>query len=105
MYLECRSQELGGRGRIGWVERSRSCRVWRYRGRVLQPSVRGRYNCFDAGSGEPYLVAEPKRNGCDKLDGGFVDVDDDAREEYWLRIRNLPDCVELLSFEAQQRAR
>lgn len=32
----------------------------------------------------------PKKNGTDKLYGGVVQIDDDVREEYWTRIRNLP---------------
>lgn len=103
MYLESKSQAVGGRGRIGWVERSISCRVYHYEGKVLRISASGCYNCFDAGSGECYLVAPPKGNGHDKLHGGFVDIDDDAREEYWLRIRNRPDCVDLASFQAESR--
>lgn len=103
MYLESRSQAVGGRGRIGWVERSKACQVYRYGGRVLRMSAHGRYNCFDAGSGERYLVSEPKANGSDKLNGGCVDIDEDAREEYWLQIRNRPDCVALASFQADAR--
>ena len=103
MYLESKSQAVGGRGRIGWVERLHSCRVYRYGGKVLRMSASGRYNCYDAGSGEHYLVAEPKPNGSDKLHGGCVDIDEDAREEYWLRVRNRPDCVALTSFQAEAR--
>ena len=103
MYLESKSQAVGGRGRIGWVERPAVSRVYHYAGKVLRISTDGRYNCFDAGSGERYLVADPKSNGSDKLYGGFVDIDEDAREEYWLRVRNRPDCVELLSFQAESR--
>jgi hypothetical protein len=103
MYLEGKSQAIGGRGRIGWVEKSNACRVYRYAGLVLRISAQGLYNCYDAGSGEPYLVTDPKANGRDKIHGGFVDIDDDAREEYWLRIRNQPDCVALVSFEADSR--
>ncbi|MDR3414900.1 MAG: hypothetical protein P4L83_01825 [Nevskia sp.] len=104
MYIEAKSQAIGGRGRIGWVERPKSCRVYHYGGKVLQMSTCGPYNCFDAGSGEPYLVTQPKGNGRDKLYGGFVDIDDDARQEYWLRIRNRPDCVDAAFFRTDSRA-
>ncbi len=105
MYLEGKSQAVGGRGRIGWVQYSKTCRVYHFDGRVLRKSESGRYNCFDAGSGEPYLVVEPKANGCDKLYGGFVDIDRDACEEYWRRVRSKPDNVTLLSFEAGVRVK
>jgi len=103
MYMEAKSQAGSGRGRIGWVERSRSCRVYRYAGKILRISASTPYNCFDAGTGELYLVAEPKANGRDKLNGGFVDIDDDARQEYWLNVRNKPECVGLETFEAEPR--
>lgn len=103
MYMEARSQAGSGRGRIGWVERSSSCRVYRYAGKILRISASAPYNCFDAGTGELYLVAEPKPNGRDKLHGGFVDIDENARREYWLGIRNMPECVGLAAFEAGPR--
>jgi hypothetical protein len=103
MYMEAKSQAGDGRGRIGWVERSRSCRVYRYAGKVLRISTGAPYNCFDAGTGEPYLVAEPRTSGRDKLHGGFVDIDDDARQAYWLGIRNKPECIDLAAFEAGTR--
>jgi len=103
MYLEARSQAIGGRGRIAWVEHSSSCRVYHYAGVVLRISAPATYNCFDAGTGELYLVTEPKANGRDKLHGGFVDIDDDARLEYWLGVRNLPECVDLASFHTDAR--
>ena len=103
MYIERKEQAREGRGRIGWVEQSSSCRVYRYAGMVLHKSIRGQYNCFDAGSGELWLITDPKANGRDKLHGGYVDIDADAREEYWLRIRNQPDSVALESFLADPR--
>lgn len=105
MYLESKSQAVGGRGRIAWVQYSKTCRVYHYEGRVLRRSEGGRYNCFDAGSGEPYLVTEPKSNGRDKLNGGFVDIDSDARDEYWLQVRGKPDCAGFVSFEAEARVK
>jgi hypothetical protein len=103
MYIESKSQAIDGRGRIGWVERSTACQVYRYDGKVLRMAVQSLYNCFDAGSGEPYLVTEPRSNGRDKLHGGFVDIDEDAREEYWLHIRNRPECATLAFFLAEPR--
>jgi hypothetical protein len=103
MYIESKSQAVDGRGRIGWMEHSSICQVYRYEGKVLRMAMHGRYNCFDAGTGERYLVSQPKPNGRDKLHGGFVDIDEDARGDYWLRIRNRPDCAELACFMAESR--
>jgi hypothetical protein len=104
MYIESQADAVQGRGRIGWVEQLKSCRAYRYEGKTFHKSFAGRYNCFDAGTGERYLVADPKPNGRDKLHGGLVDIDEDAREEYWLRVRNLPDNAHLCSFEASPRS-
>jgi hypothetical protein len=103
MYVESKAQAASGRGRITWVELSKSCRVYRYDGRTLHKSYSGSYNCFDAGSGELFLVSDPKPNGRDKLHGGHVDIDEDVREEYWLQIRKQPESAHLSSFETTPR--
>ncbi|HEY9282242.1 MAG TPA: hypothetical protein VIP46_02200 [Pyrinomonadaceae bacterium] len=59
-----------------------------------------KYNCVDAETGEQYWVSGPKKNGEDKLYGGVVEIDEDAREEYWLNIRRLPECVNQRSYRS-----
>lgn len=103
MYIESKTQAVGGRGRIGWVEHSSTCQVYRYDGKVFRIGWRGLYNCFDAGSGEYCLVSEPRSSGREKLHGGFVDVDEDARDVYWLQVRERPDCRGLAYFLAEPR--
>lgn len=103
MYLEDKSQAVDGRGRIAWVDAVSTCRVYRYAGRAFQKKQSGCYNCFDAGTGEPVLVTEPRVSGRDKLNGGRVDIDDDAREEYWVRVRKQPQNVHLTFFLADPR--
>jgi len=93
MYVERKGDSLDGPGRICWVELSRSKRSYRYRGRELLRCVGYKYNCIDVETRERYWVSGPKRNGLDKLYGGMVEIDDDARVEYWMTIRNRPDCV------------
>jgi hypothetical protein len=96
MYVEYKGNGLDGPGRIGWVELSKSKRSYHYQGKRLQKTKGGyKYNCFDAETGEEYWVSGPKRDGTDKLYGGVVDIDDDAREEYWLNIRKKPECRHL----------
>jgi hypothetical protein len=92
MYIELKRQDgLDGPGRIGWVEMSRSRRAFRYRGKLLQKVVGFKHNCIDVETGEMFWVSGPKKNGEDKLYGGEVEIDEDAREEYWKTIRNLPE--------------
>ncbi len=101
MYVENKSYGLDGYGRIGWVEVTRTGRTFLYRGRRLAKTKSGyKYNCYDEDNGDLYWVSGPHRNGADKLYGGVVYIDDDARVEYWTRIRGRPDRA----FETQYRA-
>jgi hypothetical protein len=83
MYIEDKSGGLDGAARIGWVELSRSRRTYHYAGRHLAKTKGGyKYNCID----------EETRD-CDKLYGGLVQIDDDARHEYWTNVRGMPSRV------------
>ena len=93
MYVEHKGDELDGPGRIGWVELTRSRRAYRYRGKLLLKVAGYKYNCVEEGTGERYRVSGPKKSGEDKLYGGVIEIDEDAREEYWLNIRQMPECV------------
>lgn len=95
MYIENKSaQPPGQRGvqgpaRIGRVIFSKSLKSLSYRGRTLQRTKGGhKYNYFDVETGELYWVSGPKRNGADGLYGPRpTPIDEDAREEYWVKIR------------------
>ena len=93
IYIEYKGGGLDGPGRIGWVEFSKTGKSFYYQGKRLQ-KYKGGYkdNCFDVETGELYWVSGPKKNGLDKLYGGVVEIDEDAREEYWTKIRKLPQC-------------
>jgi hypothetical protein len=96
MYIE-EKHGLEGLGRIGWVELSRSRRSYHYRGMTFLKCVGYKYNCTDTASGVNFWITGPKRSGQDRLYGrGVVEIDEDAREEYWLRVRRCPqrlaDC-------------
>lgn len=97
MYVENKSS---GEGRIGWVEMTRTHRTYRYDGRSLLKTKSGyKYNCIDVDTKEHFWVSGPKKNGQDRLYGGVVEIDEDAREEYWSEIRNRPECIELTRFK------
>lgn len=101
MYVENKAGGLDGEARIGWVELSRSGRTFLYRGRRLAKTKSGyKYNCFDEETGDNYWVSGPHKNGADKLYGGVVAIDEDARVEYWLRIRQRPSLVHLRHYRA-----
>jgi hypothetical protein len=99
MYIECKSGGLDGPARIGWVEMSRTARSYSYGGkRFLKIKSGYKYNCIEKESGERYWISGCKKNGGDKLYGGVVEIDEDARAEYWTEIRNAPECAHLASY-------
>ena len=93
MYIECK-EDLDGPGRIGWVEISRSTRSYVYRSkRFLKIKSGYKYNCIEEETGVHYWISGAKKRGGDKLYGGLVEIDDDARVEYWTTIREKPEFV------------
>ena len=106
MYVEYKSDGLAGQGRIGWVELTRSTRSYRYKGKLLLKTKSGyKYNCVDAETGERYWVSGARRDGADRLYGGVVEVDADARQTYWADIRRRPEHVDLERFSSQRAAK
>ena len=99
MYVECKGQGLAGPGKIGWVEMTKSRSSFLYQGKTLLKTKSGyKYNCIEIESGDRDWVSGPKTRGGDTLYGGIVEIDEDAREEYWLRIRKRPESVHLTNF-------
>jgi hypothetical protein len=101
MYVELKEHDgLDGSGRIGWVELSSSHRAYHYGGRVLRKVIGFKHNCVDSKTGEAFWVSGPKKNGEDKLYGGIVQIDEDARQEYWATVRGLPERVKERSYRS-----
>ena len=102
MYIENKTGEWpDGDGRIGWVEMTRTGRTYLYRGRRLAKTKSGyKYNCIDEENGDLYWVSGPRKDGSDKLYGGVVQIDEDARIEYWTTIRRQPSLVEMTEYRA-----
>lgn len=101
MYIE-RKDDVTGPGRIGWVASSKTGRTLYYGGRSFR-SLRGRgfkANYFDIESGTWYWISRPRKDGMDSLYPAKVEIDDDARQEYWITIRGLPRSVKRSAFES-----
>src|SRR5260221_7503210 len=101
MYVENKSGGVDGDGRIGWVDLSKSGRTFHYAGRRLAKTKSGyKYNCVDEENGDRYWVSGPRKDGADKLYGGLVQIDEDARVEYWTKIRAQPSLAERTEYRA-----
>ncbi len=101
MYVEYKGDGLEGPGRIGWVSFRKNGATFFYQGRRLRKTPSGyKYNCYDIETHEHYWVSGPRKDGRDRLYAGrgVVEIDEDAREEYWISIRKLPDCKHLKKY-------
>ena len=95
MYIESKSGGLIGEARIGRVTFSKTGKTIFYDGKEFQ-SLKGRgfkANYVEVASGEKYWISGCKKDGSDRLYGERVpiEIDEDVREEYWTKIRNLPE--------------
>jgi len=100
MYIENKSggpsgdPGLIGPARIGRVSFSKTGWSLYYNGKTFR-SLNGfgfKANFYDVESGEHYWISGPKKNGEDGLYGPRpTPIDQDVREEYWTKIRKLPD--------------
>ncbi|MGC4115066.1 MAG: hypothetical protein QM765_10730 [Myxococcales bacterium] len=105
MYVEKKSGTTG-EGRIGWVELTRTGRSFTYAGRRLLKVRSGyKYNCIDEETGDRYWVSGPRKDGADHLYGSVVQIDEDARLEYWTQIRGEPERVEALEYRSRASTR
>ncbi|HTK31878.1 MAG TPA: hypothetical protein VL332_07930 [Candidatus Saccharimonadaceae bacterium] len=92
MYIEYKGEGIVGPARIGWVTFSKSGRSLEYGGRrFLSLAGRGfKANYFDEETGEHYWISGCRKDGRDALYSTTIEIDEDAREEYWAGVRGLP---------------
>jgi hypothetical protein len=95
MYIERKAESLSGPARIGRVSFSKTGRTLYYGGKTFK-SLKGaglKSNYYDAETGDEYWISGPKQDGGDRLYGEAkpVEIDDDVRDEYWIRIRGQPE--------------
>jgi hypothetical protein len=94
MYIEKKGNEVSGPARIGRVTFSKSGESLYYQGHRFQKSsmIGLKANYFDSETREDYWISGCKKRGGDRLYSGTIEIDEDAREEYWVEIRGLPEC-------------
>ncbi|MES2489338.1 MAG: 1-deoxy-D-xylulose-5-phosphate synthase [Pseudomonadota bacterium] len=97
MYVEIKDGGgVSGDGRIGWVEISRSGRSYVYAGKRFNKTKSGfKYNCIEHETGAHCWISGPKKKGGDHLYGRRIDIDEDARVEYWTMVRGQPESAHL----------
>ena len=93
MYIERKEEGLSGPARIGRVSFSKTGRTLYYDGRSFRRCVGYKYNCREEGTDARYWISGPRRDGRDRLyqEAKPVEIDDDARVEYWTAIRRSPE--------------
>ena len=102
MYIEFKADGLRGPARIGRITYSQTGKTLHYRDKKFR-SLHGGYktNFYDVETRELYWISGCKKNGHDTLYPGIIEIDENVREEYWLRIRNLPERVKEKSFRSE----
>ncbi len=103
MWIEDKSRGLAGPARIGWVEVKNGGKKIVYKGQVFL-SLKGRgfkSNLYDVATRDEYWISGCRRDGMDALYNTTAEIDDDALEEYWLRIRNCPGKLHTRRFRAR----
>lgn len=94
MYIERKEESLNGPAWIGRVTFSKSGRSISCRGQTFLKTKRGyKWNHIDVETRAPYWISGPRKDGRDRLYSQSrrpVEIDDDARVEYWTMIRGMP---------------
>jgi hypothetical protein len=102
MWIEHKGDSLIGPARIGWAKISQHGKRIEYGGKIFR-SLHGRgfkTNYYDLETGEHYWISGCHKDGRDALYGTTVVIDEDALEEYWLNIREMPENLKLRKFRA-----
>jgi hypothetical protein len=99
VYIELKSHTGGhddrGPAWIGRVTFSKTGRTMYYKGKELRRLVpAGCANHYDVETDEAYWISGCKKNGEDRYpwaQNAPVEIDEDVREEYWTKIRSMPE--------------
>ena len=96
MYIEIK-EDLIGEAHIGKVTFSKTGKSIHYDGKTfLTQSGRGfKSNYIEVETMTPYWISGCRKDGADRLYGERLPIyiDEDIREEYWTKIRDRPDLI------------
>jgi hypothetical protein len=101
MKLQRKSDGISGPACIGLVIFSKSGKSLYYHGRRFHTLSGAGFkaNYYDCESGEHYWISGCKKRGGDRLYSGTIQIDPDIREQYWAKIRNLPQNKHLATIK------
>jgi hypothetical protein len=93
MYIESNAESLNGPARIGRVTFSKTGCTLYYKGRAFRKGSGFKSSHTDLETGDEYWISGPHRDGQDRLYPSSipVEIDEDARDEYWTEIRKRPE--------------
>ena len=100
MYIEYKGDGIAGPARIGRVTFSKTGSSLWYGGKRFETldGAGFKANYFDVETGGHYWISGCHKDGADALYPTTVEIDEDAREEYWTEIRRKPESKEVKSF-------
>jgi hypothetical protein len=107
MWIEQKTNGIVGPARIAWVDvRDKGKRL--ECGDKIFRTLRGagfKSNYYDIAARDQYWISGCRKDGMDALYSTDVEIDEDALTEYWLRIRNQPENLQVRRFRAQGKLR
>lgn len=102
MWIEYKGEGIVGPARVGWVHVRDKGKRLDY-GQQSFRSLRGsgfKSNYYDVSTNEEYWISGCRKDGRDALYNTTVEIDEDALEEYWINIRQLPENRSIRRFSA-----
>jgi hypothetical protein len=106
MYIELKADGLRGPARIGRVTFSQTGKTLYYDDRTLAPMSSGlKANYFDTKTLEQFWISGPRADGSDSLYATTVEVDADARGEYWRDVRKQPEHARRASYKSPGKSK
>lgn len=106
-YIEQKIDGVRGIGRIGFVSLSKTGKTIYYNSRALS-SLKGsaaKANFFDNKTLEEFWVSNPTLDGSDSLFPAVIEIDENAREEYWIGVRGMPKNISAASFKSPGKSK
>ena len=106
-YIERKTDGLRGVGKIARVTFSQTGKTIYCDGKSFSPlaGFALKANFFDEETYEEYWISNPRRDGNDSLFPMKIEIDSNAREEYWVEIRKRPEDAKLKTYKSEGKSK